>query len=143
MTAEIVKFKPQHLEMLGRREKDFTIGPYEDVIPYAMNSHSWSAILHGKVAACFGIMSGWPGVAEIWSITGAAADEHPILFHRVALTLPNQIMAHYGLDRLQAVCRADNLRSCKWLEALGFKKEGVMKKYDALGLDNFMYARVL
>ena len=46
----------------------------------------------------------------------------------------------YKLQRVQATVLKENKKAIKWIEFLGFEREGLMRKY--VGGDHYLYARV-
>jgi len=81
----------------------------------------------------------FPGVGEGWALADATAIGRPVLARAVRRRLPD-VVAGLGLHRLQAACRADRPDRCRWLEWLGFRPEGRMRRYSAEGDDFIRYA---
>jgi L-amino acid N-acyltransferase YncA len=79
------------------------------------------------------------GNATLSLVAGAAADEHPVPFGRASGEEIEALAKKY--KRLDATVHVDYEKSVKWLEAMGFEIEGVLKKYGPTGDDYYMMAR--
>ena len=79
------------------------------------------------------------GNATLSLVAGAAADEHPIPFGRASGEEIEALANKY--KRLDATVHVDYEKSVKWLEAMGFEIEGVLKKYGPTGDDYYKMAR--
>ena len=93
-----------------------------------------------RIVFCCGIHDMWPGVGEIWAVFSPLAKKYPHTW----------IVAKYLLDiefknyvRLQAALDpVDCPEAIRFDERLGFKPEGLMKRYGPHGEDRIMYALV-
>ena len=106
------------------------------------NSHAVSLYMDGKVEACLGLMMLWDGNADVWTVTSKKVQNSPVAFHRTVLRLLNSYQDGLKLRRISAGTPSNFVDGCKWLETLGFVKEGKMIKYGPDGQDWWLYARL-
>lgn len=93
----------------------------------------------------FGVAGGvriWRGVADIGAILTSNIYDEPIAFTRCMRRYIEQMMKKHDLHRVQMAVKADYEAGHKFAEAIGFKPEGVLKKYSESREDYVMYGRV-
>ena len=96
----------------------------------------------GEILAITGLVIIHPGMAEIWSFTGKAIDKYKILFAQASIMVVDFWIRKYNLHRLQANTHVEHATSIKWLEWLGFEREGLMRKFGASAENFYLYARI-
>lgn len=96
----------------------------------------------GKVIAILGLVVVWRGVASVWTVSSNEIKLYPKDFHVTVLAMIEEYARILKLWRLQFNVRATFKPGQRWAEALGFEREGRMKKYDPKGEDYFRYARI-
>lgn len=95
----------------------------------------------GEIVFCAGIHNLWPGVGEIWAVFSPLAKRYPDTWI-VARRLLDRYFSN-GYVRLQAALDpVDCPEAIRFDERLGFKPEGLMKRYGPHGEDMIMYALV-
>lgn len=91
---------------------------------------------------CGGLIEMWEGRATAWAIMGASAKGTQIM---KAITRTARMYADIALKnryhRIEMTSRADFPQGCHWAKMLGFRWEGLMKKYGPFGEDHILYAR--
>ena len=92
------------------------------------------------VVACVGVTKIVSGMAEIWAITGKLVDKYPKDFHKISLTIIEEAFKIGNLHRLQCTAEVDYERTVKWLERLGFEREGTLRNYTPDGKDMYIYS---
>jgi hypothetical protein len=96
-----------------------------------------------KVYGCAGFHEMWPGVCEAWLHAKEYKHFHSNMFMIIWYIRGAIKVLHVsGFYRIQAAIKADELKSRKLVEVLGFKYEGLMKKYGPDKSDFIMYAKV-
>jgi len=95
----------------------------------------------GKILAAAGVMNLWPGVGEGWAILTPHANGLSVV--RKFREMFDLILLANNYHRIQASVRADFKAGVRFAEFLGFKAEGVMRKFDVDKTDYIRMARIL
>ena len=95
----------------------------------------------GIIAVVGGTLN-WPGVMEIWSVTGNEVYKHPLSYFKTCIRLLSDYQKTFGIHRFQASCLYGKEDLEKWFSKLGFLKEATMRKYGPNGEDFYLFARV-
>ena len=103
---------------------------------------SFTAIADNSFICSGGIVPMWHGVFEGWVIGSNKIWDHPIMAARTIRKGLDQLYQDNNIVRLQTAVRADFPMGVKFAKWLGFKNEGLMKKYDMEGKDFYRFARV-
>ena len=103
---------------------------------------AFSGFLDGRFLGCGGYAMPWPGVAEVWAWMLPEARERPLLTHGIVKRTLKHLERDKGIYRISCEVRAGNTRAVRWVEALGFKCEGIMYKRGPDGSDFYLYAKV-
>lgn len=144
-----VTFRHYKVEDLGHlapiRESD-GIGNlhqiYKTLETYKVNGPAFSLIADGVVISIFGGAFLWPGVVEIWALTTELVHKYPKAFHSTVKGILSIYPKILKVHRIQCTVHTDNKRAAKWIERLGFEKEGVYKMYGADKSDFIRYAKI-
>lgn len=96
----------------------------------------------GRVLVCLGVQILWGRVGECWSVFSPEARKHPKAITEVTIKYLTRIVADFNLERLQAYARTDLKPAWKWLEVLGFEREGCLRKFGRDGSDQYIYGMV-
>lgn len=143
--AKIIPFKVEHLEVMNIRDYElnttFQIANAQIGLKVFEQSKTAGTIIYdGRVIAIMGLQELWPGVCELWVIPSVYLPEYALPFARtIRKALNSGILDNYRRVQIQAV---DDKLHNRWLKFLNFKKEGTFKKFDQLGNDMNMWARV-
>lgn len=96
----------------------------------------------GRILAGIGIVIYNHGVGEAWTLIDLARRyDHPLLLTRAvkkALYIGEQ---SYRLHRVQMTVHSGHIVAVRWAWALGFKIEGLMRKYGSDQSDHYLLAR--
>ena len=104
---------------------------------------AYTVCLGERKLGCAGILVRWQGTGVVWTwLSEELFNRYKFWLHREIRTLLPQAVEFYGLWRVESDAPINNQVSCKWLEAFGFKNEGVMRKYGYDGADHYRYAWV-
>ena len=138
----MIDFKSWHLKKLKLRPEDGhpninTIGKiYEEA------GSSYTCIDRKKILFCAGIIILWPGVGEAWSFCDVIVRKYP----REVFYYQQEFLIHEiennNLHRVQAHCLTTWITAYKFLERLGFKREGLVRKYDSERRDYYIYSLI-
>lgn len=138
----IETFKREHLDALTLQPMQQYMRPFlmrDDYLSFYESQESYTAIIDGRVVGCGGFMEMWPGRVQIWSLL--ARDIGP----RGMLQVHNAVKRGIAMrteHRIEAMCDPAFENAQRWLHALGFEREGLMRKYTEDGHDTYLYARI-
>lgn len=139
---EVIDFERHHVDWLKPRDYGGRLLSAVKSLEFIDRSIAWTMVHEGEVVACVGIIHYWSGVAEAWTISSERVVRLKFSFHRTIMELIERVFQQFRLNRLQASVHADHEVSMRWLERLGFKNEGLMKKYLPTGEDAYRYSLV-
>ena len=142
MHGEIIEFKPEHMAVLTPREPESWFVNKDTLLAVAGRFPTYTWTVDGIPACYFGIIPMWDGVAECWMVPSDLIAKYPVAFYKGSKQVFDEFVDFYKLERLQITCAVVNQMSKKWLERLGFKKEGTLVKY-ANGQDFYAMARII
>lgn len=138
---DVVPFEAWHLKFLRLRPEQQRIGvdvdsEYARALQEAGNGFSgWAG---SEVIAAAGIITFWPGRAQVWGMFSYLMPVYGALVHRHVL----RYIQRYPATRLECVIDPAFPVSIEWAKRLGFRYESRMKKYGVMGQDMLMYVRV-
>jgi len=141
---EIRPYKPEDYMIIQRRHFDsLTFMNFPDPSAVARNLASGRAytIANGVPIACGGVLPLWKGVGEGWVVTSDLVEKYPLIFAKTVWRAMTELIVDMGLERIQTVVDSEHTVSQRWVERMGFKNEGLMKKYLG-GRDFIRYAIV-
>lgn len=145
MKVKVTPFQCWHLEKLAEREiyqADETIEDRLILASKAPNCEVETVYLGDEVLAIIGLSVVWPGVAEVWAVTGEAISKAPVSFHKAVKETLNHYMTALNLHRVHMNVSVDYRRGQRWAESLGFHCESRMNKFGPDQADFYQYARV-
>jgi hypothetical protein len=136
--VELQPFKAQHAYQMveGKITPEFV----KAMLKYEEMGNSMTVTIDHKFLCCGGVIVE-AGTGSLWMVTSPLVNRYPVAFHRAIRKWLALFIDLYNLNRLQAYVDAQNSTYVKWIEALGFNMEGLMKKFYN-GKDYFMYARL-
>lgn len=143
MKCERLPFMPEHLKDFAPKPI-FLEGALDSAVTVARRPGSFTETIcfDGKPVAIIGLVILWQGVGTVWSITSEQVRQMPKGFHVTVLEMIEEYMDALGLWRIQMNVVAKAKENVRWAEALGFRNEGRMLKFDPKQQDYFRYARV-
>lgn len=102
---------------------------------------SFTAFYNEDVMCCGGVNVLWEGVGEAWTVNGPLTLKYPVTFHKIIVRWLKLLTDKHRLLRLQSIVDAQNETHIRWIESLGFEREGTLRKYHG-GKDYHLYARI-
>jgi hypothetical protein len=132
-TIAWIGFQEDHLVSLGLTNIEAVrpvIGPY-----------AYTGVCEGEVVCCAGVTLLWQGVGEAWLFVSEGARAY-IGLPGAVRELLDTVRRNLQLHRIQATVRVDNPRAHRMDTWLGFKEEGIMRKYTPDKTDCYRMARV-
>jgi len=106
------------------------------------NGQCVTGVVNDEIVGCGGIDLLWEGVGEVWLMLSYEVNKYPIKTFEVIRDGLAKLIEDNGLWRVQAWCRKEFIQAHTLFQHLGFKVEGIAKKYAADGVDCFLYAKV-
>lgn len=145
---KIIPFEAPHIRLIRNVDESKFYGiSNEQMIRYSHEAQksgpAWTVITDGEVILCGGAKIVMPGMGEAWTYFSEDIHSHALAVHRIVKKMLQFIIDEHKLRRIQAISKETVPDAGRWLEALGFQKEGVLRKFGPEG-DNFvLYARVM
>ena len=144
--AFFMPFSPVHTTRLNVTQPEIVaaskfIDISEAIANQASLGPSVTAFLNLQPVACFGFVPIWPGVGESWLIADDKARTKPIGLTKMGQVFFDILQISYELHRVQIAVRTSDTRAHKWALFLGFKEEGIMRRYGPDGADHYIMAR--
>lgn len=102
---------------------------------------SFSLIDNGHLIVAGGIFEIWPGMGEAWLIPSDKIKNYKLKMIKTLRQHMDKIIQEDNLVRLQASVREDFETAHRFIEFMGFKREGLMTNYGPDGANHFLYAR--
>lgn len=104
---------------------------------------AFSLMHNNEIVAIGGICEIWPGVGDSFSIMSESAMRYPkSLFAAFAANLKVGLKIG-GFRRVQASVLVGFDAGVRFIEKLGYEREGIMKAWGPDGSDYFLYARTI
>lgn len=136
MKVDFLDFDVQHLENLGNHEKQMFVESDSDFDQLC----AVTMFVEGKIACIMGVAVFRPGVLDAVLIPGEAFYDNVKTCYRAIKMWLERIQYTINWRRLQALTRVDAPHHIRFIEALGFKKEGRLRQYGTNGYDVFIYS---
>lgn len=137
-SAEIRPSMALELEPHSGQREQSPLTP-DNLYILAKSGPSWAVRLDGKLVALGGHTPVWTGRTVLWGYLGADCGKAlPAMTKRVRREVDALAVE---FPRVEAYADRHHAQSNRWLRLLGFKKEGVMRKF-ANGRDYVLYAKV-
>ena len=114
----------------------------EYIVNMARLGRSFSLLTNGTLIASGGLFKIWDGMAEAWFIPSELIKPHRRQVVKQLRDHIDQLSVENDYRRLQATSRSDFSAGQRFLEFLGFEREGLLRKYGPDGADHYLYARV-
>lgn len=128
----------------GELRADLARQRMEDLYRGRGDRFQWIVLVDGESAGwiTLAILSWEHALAEIGYALATEYQGMRLMSDALSQLLP-EIFVAVGIERLEARCAVENVRSASLLEQLGFQREGRLRSYFSLHgsrVDNFLYA---
>lgn len=100
--------------------------------------HAYTALIDGEPVACAGLYELWPGRALAWAYMGAGCGREFLALHR---TVRRHLEAATW-RRVEAYVEVGFANGHRWVKALGFQFDGLLRGFMPDGADMALYSRV-
>lgn len=137
----IVPFVPTHLESLVLQPSQVGFTKYFDAA-YGPALQSGGPCFTGvegdEVIGCAGVIRQWDNRAIAWALlSGVSGRSFPRIHKAVSRFLDST-----EFRRIEAFVDAEFEQGHRWVQMLGFEREGYMRAFNPDGRDAVLYARV-
>lgn len=143
---KLVEFQFEHMELFDWREEDrkmYNVGSdFIRILISAEKKEVYTAMHDGRIMVIGGIIPTSKKTGNAFTIFSAHADRAPLAAARTVKRMFTRMMEDMGLHRITTMNLLEAERHHKWCEWLGFKREGVIRKYDDEGKDYVQYGLV-
>lgn len=104
---------------------------------------TWALLDGGDLVGGAGLVPMWPGRAEGWQLTSRHARPRQLA---LAVRMARQVLDDRQRDptfrRIEIYVRAGAIWCASFVKALGFEREGLLKRWDPAGRDMWICSRV-
>lgn len=111
----------------------------DSLFKLAASGPTWNVRLNGRIVAVGGYTELWPGRAALWAYLGG--DCGPALPAMTRAVRQQVAAMQVEFPRIEVYAERNHKAGRRWLEILGFRKEGVMRRF-AHNADYIMYSKV-
>ncbi|MGO4339865.1 hypothetical protein AB4037_33770 [Labrys sp. KB_33_2] len=118
-------------------ESDTAIGT---MLFHSSTDLAWTAWIDGDPVAAFGVTRLFPGLGSGWAYGTRRMRRAVPAVTRFARSSVRPLLIAEGFRRIEVRTAIDHDLSHRWLEGLGFRREGIALDYGRGGLDFVTYA---
>lgn len=141
MKIEVIPYQPEHLLKFAPRNASDDFAPWVAAQAADQNGAMGTLVADPHVLGFVGYHVRNEATAEVWIMLSRDLFGGSISIVRAVRFFMSQCF-EAGFRRLQALADVDNQVAWRFLEALGFEREGILRSYGPKGEDRFMYGRV-
>lgn len=131
MTTEDIKYLNLKKEWMRQR---FEIHIGNDYAP------AWIIENNGKTLCAFGAIFEWDSVCEVWF--NLINKKNTISMIRMLKRFVSEKVKQFNVRRMQAIVDKESRTNVRFMIAMGFHIEGIMKKKLPEGKDAYLFAKV-
>lgn len=138
---EIVPFQPEHLDTLALQpsQADFLQNFDKTYAPALIAAGPcFTAIKDGIILGCAGLSKQWDNRAIAWALLSANLGREFVRIHRAV----ERYLLIADFKRIEAFVDANFAEGHRWMQMLGFEREGYMRSFSPSGNDAVLYARI-
>jgi hypothetical protein len=127
---EVVPYQPRHLREIALQPHQEHLGTMlqrtDAAEQVTKTGPCWTALLEGKPIACAGFQNCWEGRAIAWAVLSDQAGPHMLSLTRAV----RKALELYPAERIEAHAMLGFRPAERWLKALGFEQETVLRKFN-------------
>lgn len=131
-------FNPLHMTLLERAGGRALFGPLPFADGYAAMLEGWSAFDGDQLVAIGGLYKEHDACATAWSFLLPSTAKHM----RALTRFSADVFARAPFVRIQAHVVPTFPPAIRWIELLGFSREGLLRKFTPSGQDMLLYSRI-
>lgn len=133
-------FEPKHVLMIEHpMEGEFDAAMWGE---FRAAGPALTIMADGRVVACLGVQVLGGRIGECWAVFSPEASGHILYITKVIMRHLARAVRDFNLQRLQAFARVDLETAWRYLEVLGFEREGCLRKFGRDGSDQYIYSMV-
>lgn len=132
MIVKIIPFRIEHFYAIQERAEvdSFELEFFIRANARFLNRFpSITAMVGETYIACAGFIPLWPNTAELWARVSPEAKPYKIEFNQIALNFISDTARAFRFHRLQVTVDEQFMVARRWVEFLGFHREGLLEKY--------------
>ena len=138
----LTEVKPQPMQAGVTTPEDWTSGKNLEAV--RILRENCRTLMNGdRPIACAGVRPMWHGVGEAWTLLSEEALLHPRDLTVAIERMLSEIEERDDYWRIQSFVDCQHEAGIRWIEFLGFVREGTLSKFSPLGRDMHLYARVV
>jgi RimJ/RimL family protein N-acetyltransferase len=99
---------------------------------------SFTATVNGIPIGCIGLVNHWKGRRYVWAYLSDEAGKHMVSLTRAI----KRWLKYHGEGRIETAVDCRFEEAIRWVEMLGFEREGKMRHWSPTGDDFWLYARI-
>lgn len=137
----IVPFAPTHLESLALQPSQVGFSKYFDpTYGPALQSGGpcFTGVEDKEVIGCAGVIRQWDNRAIAWALLSAHCGKNFPRIHKAV----SRFLDSTEFRRIEAFVDVDFEQGHRWVNMLGFEREGYMRAFNPDGRDAVLYARI-
>jgi RimJ/RimL family protein N-acetyltransferase len=139
---KIVPFHPQHLEaLILQPSQSLLAGYFKEGYGDALvkGGPSFTGVDDdGNVVGCSGVVEQWENRAIAWALLSDWSGKHFVKIHKAV----KRFLDSTDYRRIEAFVDAEFEQGHRWVNMLGFEREGYMRSFNPDGRDAVLYARI-
>lgn len=134
--VEVRPYEQGDLDAITYRDGD----DYSADLPkYADAGDATTFLVDGVPIAALGCVLDYPGVAMAWALISEEARGHGLALTKATKEVVEGWIEFYGLHRLHCLVTPEKEEYMRWIEAIGFERESLMKHITPDKGDMYLY----
>lgn len=132
---QVIDYHPDHLERIVLKEI------HDGEKPKKISTQALTLIQDGEPIAIFGMIFLGAHVVHLWGLVSEGVRKTPLSFFKTCESLLHWMEEKYQIHRFQMDILPDYLEGQRFARALGFEKEGTLRKFGSDRQDRLIYGR--
>jgi hypothetical protein len=121
------------------KQQGFLRGISADVVKVLEKfEHNYCVFKDGKLVAAFGVLDATDKRGVAWAVLSPDLRREMVFLHK---KVKAALDGAHKYTRIEATIEKSFTAGIRWIELLGFKREGLLHKYGRDGSDHYMFAR--
>jgi hypothetical protein len=149
MNMEIVKLKKEHAFDIIKRNKEDGLVVTDSKADLEKIGEVWenggpayTLMIDGQIVCCAGVVLMEWNRGEAWTLVSSLFYKYPKTSFKAIKVKLDEIAREKNLRRVQSVISSNSEWGERWMEHLGFQKEGTLRAYGPSGGDFVMFSRI-